>query len=206
MPKTMTYTGRLTVCSCWCGIHVAIPEDLYRMARDGKNAAYCPVGHTFIWNVDALAKARRRAERAEAEAARERARRDQAEAEASEERARTAAARAEVNRTRKRIAGGACPCCNRTFVKLHQHMKTSHPDFLDMAVMPDDFANWYAVEAVAEVVRRSDEPLTPAMVHGRLVLAGRRNDNLPSVTAALYAAERTRGLVRVAPSTWASPA
>lgn len=28
-----------------------------------------------------------------------------------------------------RIKNGVCPCCNRTFVNLHQHMTTQHPDF-----------------------------------------------------------------------------
>lgn len=27
--STLTYTGTLTITSCWCGIHMAIPNDLY---------------------------------------------------------------------------------------------------------------------------------------------------------------------------------
>lgn len=34
-----------------------------------------------------------------------------------------------VTRTKKRIAGGACPCCNRTFQNLAQHMATKHKDY-----------------------------------------------------------------------------
>jgi hypothetical protein len=48
MPETISYAGTLTVTSCWCGIHVAIPSDLYRQARENGKArkraaaALCP--------------------------------------------------------------------------------------------------------------------------------------------------------------------
>lgn len=34
-----------------------------------------------------------------------------------------------VTRTKNRIAGGVCPCCNRTFENLHRHMATKHKDY-----------------------------------------------------------------------------
>ena len=34
-----------------------------------------------------------------------------------------------VTRTKNRIAGGACPCCNRTFQNLARHMATKHSDY-----------------------------------------------------------------------------
>ena len=39
------------------------------------------------------------------------------------------ATRGVVTKIRKRVAGGACPCCNRTFQNLGRHMKTKHPDY-----------------------------------------------------------------------------
>ena len=36
-----------------------------------------------------------------------------------------------VTRTKKRIAGGACPCCNRTFQNLARHMAHQHADYVE---------------------------------------------------------------------------
>jgi hypothetical protein len=46
---TMTYTGTLTITSCWCGIHLAIPEDLHREAHRDRHIVFCPLGHEFIF-------------------------------------------------------------------------------------------------------------------------------------------------------------
>jgi hypothetical protein len=32
-------------------------------------------------------------------------------------------------KTKKRIAGGVCPCCNRSFISLARHMKSQHPEY-----------------------------------------------------------------------------
>ena len=37
--------------------------------------------------------------------------------------------RRKVRKLERRAKGGACPCCNRSFVALARHMKTKHPDF-----------------------------------------------------------------------------
>ncbi len=33
-----------------------------------------------------------------------------------------------LSRQLKRVNKGVCPCCNRTFVNLANHMKTTHPE------------------------------------------------------------------------------
>ena len=46
----MTYTETLEVTSCWCGIHLAVPDNLLRWARESNdNAVYCPRGHKFVF-------------------------------------------------------------------------------------------------------------------------------------------------------------
>ena len=46
--KTLTYFGTLTATSCWCGIGLAIPSDLYKEANRTKTTViYCPLGHQF---------------------------------------------------------------------------------------------------------------------------------------------------------------
>jgi len=37
--------------------------------------------------------------------------------------------KAAKTRLKNRIKNGVCPCCNRTFSNLHEHMMKQHPDF-----------------------------------------------------------------------------
>jgi len=126
---TMTYTGRLVVTSCWCGIHLAIPEDLHSIAtrKEGKEV-YCPLGHRFIYSnttEEKLAEARQQLAEAN------RRRRATAELLRHEERSH-AATKGHVTRKRKqldRVAKGVCPCCSRSFTNLRRHMQSQHPDY-----------------------------------------------------------------------------
>lgn len=34
-----------------------------------------------------------------------------------------------ITKLKNRVGNGVCPCCNRSFKDLHQHMKTKHPKF-----------------------------------------------------------------------------
>lgn len=47
--------------------------------------------------------------------------------------------RDEVSRTydkmRTRVKNGVCPCCDRTFQNLLEHMKTKHPDYADNKIL-----------------------------------------------------------------------
>jgi hypothetical protein len=136
---TLTYSGRLTVSVCWCGVRHAVPDELIeyqeRQHRDGEpqTSIYCPLGHTYIISGEGeAAKLRQRLERAEA---RERHARDQLEA---SERSNVAL-QGVVTKTKKRVAGGACPCCKRSFVDVARHMATKHPDYAkDTGREPDD--------------------------------------------------------------------
>jgi len=119
MPAEMTYTETLTVCHCWCGIALAIPANLYRIAHESPHDVYCPLGHVFTWGdtyKERLAKERRRHE----------ATRDLL---AAEERSHTAT-RGHLTRAKRRSAAGVCPCCHRTFKQLGAHMKNKHPDYV----------------------------------------------------------------------------
>ncbi len=126
---TMTYTGRLVVTSCWCGIHMAIPSDLESIARRNKgHTVYCPLGHKFIYSNTTEEKLEEANRRLRSEQKRRAA---TAELLAHEERSH-ASTRGHVTRKRKqleRVKGGVCPCCNRTFVNLARHMKGQHPNF-----------------------------------------------------------------------------
>ena len=124
--STITYTGRLVTTSCWCGIHLAVPEDLYDIARKKKGKAiYCPIGHSFIFSntvEEELEQARKEIRQAwrSVDATRDLLR--------HEERSH-AATKGHATRLKKRVAAGICPCCKRTFKDLARHMEGQHPDF-----------------------------------------------------------------------------
>ena len=42
---------------------------------------------------------------------------------------RASAARGQVTKLKNRAAAGVCPCCNRQFQNLKNHMATKHPEF-----------------------------------------------------------------------------
>ena len=115
---SMTYTEQLIVTHCWCGIALAIPENLHRFAKSKPHDVYCPLGHIFVFR-DTY-KEKYDAERRRHEATRELL--------AQEERSHTAT-RGHLTRTKKRVAAGVCPCCHRTFQQLARHMAAKHPHY-----------------------------------------------------------------------------
>jgi len=119
MPTTMDYTETLTVTSCWCGIRLAIPDNLYAYATRHKNkAVFCPLGHEFVFDNTTEEKLRRALDREAAT----RARLDQAEASLSAQKAATTRVRNKL----KRVEAGVCPHCNRSFQNLARHMESKH--------------------------------------------------------------------------------
>lgn len=127
---TITFTETLQTCTCWCGIHMAIPDNLLRQGLDHGKQIYCPLGHTFSWKETEADRQRKRAEQAEQRAARlgERA---QAERDLREHTERQLSAqKGATTRAKKRAATGTCPCCGRSFVQLRRHMAAKHPGHL----------------------------------------------------------------------------
>lgn len=141
MADTLTFTGRLVILSCWCGMQHAVPEDLraYQMRQHDNGerdvrGIFCPLGHQHVPSGPGAAKrdrdradaAERRAEMAEATARRQRERAERLE------RSR-AALKGHLTRARKRIANGVCPVpgCHRSgFTAVMRHIAAKHPDWL----------------------------------------------------------------------------
>ena len=115
----MTYTETLIVAHCWCGIALAIPANLHRVANDEGRSVYCPLGHTFVFTNSYQ-------EQWERERKRHQATKDLLRA---EERSHSAT-RGQLTKTKKRVGNGVCPCCHRTFQQLSRHMKSKHPDYV----------------------------------------------------------------------------
>ena len=109
--------------SCFtCGCEFAMTQDFYNNRLRNKDSFFCPAGHSQHYLGKSDKELRREAE-ARAEAAEA-----QARAADAETRRIKREAKAEQTRLAQRARGGVCPCCNRSFVKLAQHMKTKHPE------------------------------------------------------------------------------
>jgi DNA-binding XRE family transcriptional regulator len=117
-------------CHDRCGISFAVMENQKDFWRNKKTTFYCPYGHPqgFYGDNEAdklrkqLEQKQKWLDQANAAASRERDARIAAE---TKERAHRGA----KTRLKNRIANGVCPCCNRTFKNLSQHMQGEHPDF-----------------------------------------------------------------------------
>lgn len=109
-----------TVECCNCHVIFAMPQEWDDHFRKTHQRFFCPVGHSQSYaDESAIEKAKREELRLQA-------------ALNSERHARTVAEKAQKKaelqkrRLEKRIAAGVCPCCNRMFGNLADHMKTQH--------------------------------------------------------------------------------
>lgn len=124
------YSDTLQIITCGvCNIPHAIPSNLHDKALTSGAGWYCPNGHNLIFTET-------KSQRLEKELEQEKKRRTWAEEErdrayksrAKHER-RASAYKGKVTLIKNRIGNGVCPCCNRTFQNLLNHMKIKHPDF-----------------------------------------------------------------------------
>lgn len=100
-----TYSVDLISTSCWCGLPLAIPRNLYEEARRRTTSIYCPVGHTFVYGNTEVAGLKEALKEKDQALARERMLRQTAEAERDSERKRR-------KRVLHRVEKGVCPKCN----------------------------------------------------------------------------------------------
>ena len=112
---------------CKCGVSFAIPQKLEQERRKDHESFYCPNGHGQHFQQETEAeKYKRLLEREQRAAASLR------EAQVAAERAHKRS-QAEIRKLKKRSAAGVCPCCNRTFSQLAQHMASKHKEFRELA-------------------------------------------------------------------------
>src|SRR5687767_3418984 len=119
---TMDVDVTLERCTCWCGTPFMLPARLLNSARNAGHTIHCPHGHTIVWKETEADKLRRERDRLKQDTAR-------LEDEAREARARAEKAERAAKRLKKRASAGTCPCCNRTFSNMSEHMKHQHPEF-----------------------------------------------------------------------------
>lgn len=119
----MKSVGPCYTCKC----EMWIPDALYEAADRAKGVIsfYCSYGHgqVFAKGESDFDKLRRERDRLKQDAAR-------LEEEASLARVRAEKAEAATKRLKKRTSAGTCPCCQRTFSNMAEHMKHQHPQFV----------------------------------------------------------------------------
>lgn len=109
-------------CAC-CSIQFAMPSDFMRRRRRDGKYFYCPKGHQLHY--DPVDKERQLEEKLEA--ANRRLAESVTRANIAENQ-RDGLRRSQM-RLRERIKNGVCPCCNRSFGNLREHMATKHPEY-----------------------------------------------------------------------------
>ncbi len=128
---TITYTARLVTTSCWCGIHLAVPEDLYDFARRKGRSIFCPLGHSFVYGDTEVERLKAETEKLERQRQWERDQRMAAERDAEHQRAVARGYKGAIVQSKKRAAKGVCPVpgCRRHFVDVQRHVESKHPDW-----------------------------------------------------------------------------
>jgi ribosomal protein L37AE/L43A len=114
-----------------CGAKQAMTREAENIYRQNHATFYCVHGHQRAWNAGESEEDKLRRER---DQLRQRiAYKDdmirEAEERAEHERRRANGYKGHATKITKRAKAGVCPCCNRTFKQLAQHMANKHPHF-----------------------------------------------------------------------------
>lgn len=112
-----------TITCSACSNVFRLQTDFIKARRNDHQAFYCPNGHAQHYPAESEAERLRKALHA---AELEKTRLTDL---AIKRGAALEVAEAQNKRLRKRAAAGVCPCCNRTFKALSQHMTNQHPEY-----------------------------------------------------------------------------
>lgn len=117
---TSTLDFEVVTAGC-CNVPFAMNAEHYQQRQRDRKSWWCPnCGACRVFTGEAPEQRKLR----EAE---QRANREAAKAARAENRAK--AVNRQYKRIRDRVKNGVCPCCNRTFGNLANHMRTQHKDF-----------------------------------------------------------------------------
>lgn len=130
MTTTFNHTETFTVYHCChkgCGVSFALNDDFVRRRKNDRESWYCPNGHSqwFPGETDSD-KAQRLAGQLDMERTRRAAITKQLD---YQTRARKAVS-TRLKKVKHRVGHGVCPCCNRTFSQLANHMASQHPGYV----------------------------------------------------------------------------
>lgn len=122
-----------TVICCRCSIPFAMPVELDEFLQRSQERFYCPNGHGQSYSKSTEQILREKLEKQKQTHEIElrginnnlqwtREQRDRAIKERT-------ATKGQLTKLKNRVKNGVCPCCNRSFHNLQQHMQKQHPEF-----------------------------------------------------------------------------
>lgn len=121
-----------------CGIEFGVPAQYQKTCMaDSKKTFYCPNGHGQVYRESEADKLRRELNIAKQQAARRDDEIRQINEAAAWAKKQAASFRGVATKLKKRVKAGTCPCCNRTFSALAQHIATQHPDYDTKVLIPE---------------------------------------------------------------------
>jgi hypothetical protein len=120
----------ITCCHDSCHVHFGMSQGHYELCKaDSGKWFYCSNGHKQHFSDSETDQLRRERDRLKQTVARlEEYNQNKNERIGALEKS-NAATRGVVTRIKNRVSNGVCPCCNRTFTNLHNHMAAKHPNY-----------------------------------------------------------------------------
>lgn len=113
-----------------CGVVIWMEAWILKKRRNDHRSFFCYNGHSQSFSGETVAQCLKK------QLDRERGLTRMARDEAANEHRRAEhlgrsrdVYKGKLKATKQRIKNGVCPCCNRTFANLHDHMATKHPDY-----------------------------------------------------------------------------
>jgi len=107
-----------------CGVMFGIESGMRKELLESHAGFYCPNGHVQCFFGETEAETLRKQLAAMTQS------RDYHSRRMDEITLSNRSLRGVVTRTKNRIGHGVCPCCNRTFRQLANHIKSKHPEYI----------------------------------------------------------------------------
>jgi hypothetical protein len=117
------YEEKLTLVSvpcANCGVIFGIPLDLRKELQENHKAFFCPNGHSLSYTGENFNKTELQKRLREAE---------NKLVNTTSEKIQLEGQLRKTKNDLTRLKNGVCPCCNRSFKGLHEHIKRQHPDY-----------------------------------------------------------------------------
>jgi uncharacterized protein (UPF0212 family) len=107
-----------------CGVYYGLDKDYYDKKYENNGSWYCPNGHSIVFTKSQPDVLKQQVKDLENRLAAQKAHTE------SIKRSRSAI-KGQLTKAKKRIGAGVCPCCNRQFSNLREHMGHMHPEYKD---------------------------------------------------------------------------
>jgi hypothetical protein len=126
----ITLSGEFDLLTCSCGATYALPTAFVKVRMDDHETFYCPNGCAKYYPQESdKEKLRREKEALEIQLYDSKRASEHWRENAEAEKRSKAAHKAHYTILKKKIKKGECPCCNKSFPDVAEHIKTLHPDY-----------------------------------------------------------------------------